>query len=361
MQYLKEYASDVLHLIKFGTQVSEIQAQSLGNNTWMLKSENLLTGERKECIYDAIVVCSGHYDVCYIPTYAGIREWDEAFPNRISHSKNYRSADAFHGKKILVVGSGPSSSDIASQISTRAKYPVLLSQRSESVINATVGAQNHGLVRPMGQIAEFIHPSHGDRAVRFVSGHVESGIDSVMFATGYLYNFPFLKSTALDLIDDGMRVKHLYQHMFHINHPSLIFAGLPIKISVFSLAEAQAPVIARVLSGRLKLPSKELMSEWERATLAENGEGRAYMSMSHLKEYLYQRMLCDWANEASPSGGKLPHKWSIREAWIRERLPIMSRAFKERGDERHKVMTIEDLGFDFDKYQSEKGNLYSKL
>ena len=56
------------------------------------------------------------------------------------------------------------------------------------------------------------------------------------------------------------RVEHLYQHVFppHLA-PSISFVGLPWKVVPFAQYELQAQWIARVLSGRVRLPSRQDM------------------------------------------------------------------------------------------------------
>ncbi|KXJ93289.1 hypothetical protein Micbo1qcDRAFT_161272 [Microdochium bolleyi] len=123
------------------------------------------------------------------------------------------------------------------------------------------------------------------KGVEFADGRVELGVDRVLFATGYLYTFPFLKSLttapALDgdgagtdisntsntigpLITTGARVHNLAKHLLHIAHPTLVFPGLPIKVIPFPFAEAQAAVFARLWSNRLELPPRNVLDAWER-------------------------------------------------------------------------------------------------
>jgi len=56
------------------------------------------------------------------------------------------------------------------------------------------------------------------------------------------------------------RIEHLYQHIFPPDFaPSISFVGLPWKVVPFAQYELQAKWIARVLSGRASLPSRQKM------------------------------------------------------------------------------------------------------
>lgn len=46
--------------------------------------------------------------------------------------------------------------------------------------------------------------------------------------------------------------------------------------------------------------------------------------------------------------GKTPPKWSEKETWTRERFPEIKKAFADRGEARHSVRRVEELGFDYD-------------
>ena len=64
-------------------------------------------GER----FDYVIVASGHYSVPNIPTFPGI----EKFPGRVMHAHDFREANEFAGKRLLLVGASYSAEDIALQ------------------------------------------------------------------------------------------------------------------------------------------------------------------------------------------------------------------------------------------------------
>lgn len=106
----------------------------------------------------------------------------------------------------------------------------------------------------------------------------------------YLYDFPFLGDDSTITVDDN-RVDPLYKHVFPPEVAPQLSIGLPWKVSFaatccpsvktypvvlydlkpsnlcsfqvipFPLFELQSKWVARVLSGRIKLPSKDKMME----------------------------------------------------------------------------------------------------
>lgn len=358
-KYLKDYAKDVLHMIRFGVQVINVElkhneAEEFSHiATWSVECLDLRTGQKTQETYDAVIVASGNYNVPYIPDIQGLQRWDAAFPTSISHSKYYRKPEPFNGKKVVVIGNSASGLDISSQIVHACKSPLLLSQRSESYLAASFSS--HPSIKHVPQITRF-DPTN--RRIVFAHGSEEQEVDCIVFCTGYLYSMPFLSTLNPNPITDGSRVEHTYQHLFYAPNPTLAFLTLPQKVIPFPLAEAQAAVAARVWSGRSSLPSYEDMVAWEERVMVERGSRRGFHTLKFPKDAEYINMLYDWAVSADPRAdlenggkGKLPKRWEEWEYWARERFPAIRRAFIERGEERVKVKTLEEIGFDFETDQ----------
>ena len=349
-KYLEDYSAEVRHLVRFHTIVLEVrQMFQNGGRHWLVRLRDLETDEMSECVYDAIVVASGHYDVPMLPEIKGIREWNKANRGAISHSRCYRRPDGFSGKKVVIVGNSASGIDIASQIATVCKHPIVISQRRDSPMAFAAAYKQE-----VPEIVEFLPPTQHKRAVRFANGCVETSIDAVLFCTGYYYSFPFLSSLRPQLISTGDRVQHLYQHLFYIDNPSLAFVGLPSRIIPFRTFEGQAAVIARIWANRLGLPSKTKMEEWEADTISERGNGKGFHVLPFPKDFEYHNSMVVWAMQATESvHGKMPLKWSEKESWKRERFPEIKKAFANRREARHNVKTMEELGFDYNEWLKE--------
>jgi len=345
--YLVEYARNVRHLIKFATQVIDVslitaeneQAALTGKTItekWRVKTRNLLTNCTTSAVYDAVVVASGHYATPYVPDIPGIREFHAAYPDVVAHSKSYRSPHdpgydcSTHGaRKVVVVGNSASGLDIAGQIrKARAggedkktnkdgPAPVIACVQSPTPedMRRFIEEDQGFVYDEAAPIARFLVEGKG---LEFADGRVEYGVDRVLFATGYLYTFPFLNqlspgggeghrgSASIDLsngeaapsaaptssvnsvgpseceiseshssdsnsarrmkplITNGRRIHNLAKHFLHTSHPTLVFPGLPIKVIPFPFAEAQAAVFSRIWANVIPLPPQEVLDQWER-------------------------------------------------------------------------------------------------
>lgn len=96
--------------------VTEIRP--LEGNKWELTYIDKSTNEKNINIYDAIMICNGHYNEPVVPKISG----QENFRGKIEHSHSFRSPEASTDKRVLVVGAGPSGLDLTLQISHVAKY-----------------------------------------------------------------------------------------------------------------------------------------------------------------------------------------------------------------------------------------------
>ena len=343
--YLERYGQDIKHLVHFQTQVRDVRPRGPEHQSgWLVQTRNLLDPRRdSEGGYDAVVVANGHYTVPNVPDIKGIREWDKLNPGVISHSKTYRVPEPFSDKKVLVIGNSASGLDIASQIVMVSRKPILLSARSGSFL---MGGSDD--CKSLPEIDEFLSSAHGQRAIRFSDGHIESDIDLILFCTGYLFSFPFLSSLSPAIISTGDRVQHLYKQIFYIPDPTLVFVGLPYKIIPFRTVQGQSAVFSRVWSHQLSLPSKNDMHGWEESRIVDRGSGKHYHVLPIPEDFEYLNELVDWAESThGSSAGFVPPRWTKRDFWLRDQFPAIKKAFANKGEERHRITTVEELGFDY--------------
>ncbi len=360
LDYCKKYAEDVRPLIRFGCQVSEVRAAGGSSQDgvqschWSVTMIDEATPSRKTHEYDAVVVASGHFSVPYIPAIKGIEAWSSSYRGSVIHSKAYRNPDLFANKRVIVVGNSASGVDIGAQIGKVCKQPLLQSSRTE---NLFFSPESVPWKEDIPEIVEFLDPDHHHRSVRLADGRVEPDIDAVVFATGYFYSFPFLKIDP-PVITDGLRTRDVYQQLFHIKYPTLAFPVLPQRIIPFPMAENQAAVIARVWAGRLSLPSEREMRAWEKGLLEDRGDGKAMHILNFPEDADYLNMLYDWAASATPrqglgndGKGLMGTRWDEKQRWMRSQFPAIKKEYAERGEDRFSVRTIEELGFDLEKWK----------
>lgn len=363
--YIERYAEEVQHMIEYERQVLDIHLQPDGK--WLVKTQkvshdnnnNTRTTIREET-FDAIASANGHFNIPYIPSVPGIEAFNTTHPNTITHSKFYRRPEDFVNEKVIVIGNSASGIDIGAQITQTCAHPLLISSRSESYLNPDPSPDD-GKTSQKPEITAYLPETRG---VRFADDTVETGVDAIVYCTGYFYSFPFFPSSSRPapdlppLITTGERVQNTYQHLFYAPAPTLAFPVLGQKVIPFPVAEAQAAVLARVWSGRLSLPSREEMEVWERREVERKGAGRGFHVLKFPEDGRYINMLSEWAGIADGEGkncvGKSPPWWGEKAFWARERFPAIKKAFQGFGGERHGKRRLEDVGFDFQAWKREQ-------
>ena len=99
LQYLKDYAQEIIPHISFQTQVLNIEKPTKDRSQpWSVEVLDLKANKVIKDEYDAVVVASGHYNDPFIPDIDGLVEFDKKYPGAISHSKFYRRPNDFKDK-----------------------------------------------------------------------------------------------------------------------------------------------------------------------------------------------------------------------------------------------------------------------
>jgi cation diffusion facilitator CzcD-associated flavoprotein CzcO len=353
-QYLEEYAEAIKSHIHFETQVVDVKLKDPKLSIWDVTTLDLHKCLNTTQTYDAVVVASGHFTVPFLPDIPGIKDWDQSYPETISHSKYYDSLESFADKKVVIVGNSASGLDIGAQINQVSAGPVIMSQRSESYLAAS--APSDKIICP--EIIEFLSPTKYKRGLRFANGRIEEDVDAVIFCTGYFYSYPFLASLNPAVVTHGWRTIHVYQQLFYSEHPTLVFPVLAQRVIPFPMAENQAAVFSRVWSQRLELPSKAEMQAWEDSQVANKGDGKIFHLLPFPMDADYLNFMYTWAASAksrqglsNDGHGKRGTFWGERERWMRALFPEIRRAFVQRGEERGTIKTLEELGFIFDEHK----------
>lgn len=189
-------------------------------------------------IFDAVIVCSGHYSVPHSWEVPGMKKFEDT-GGIISHSVIYRVPDSFSGKKILVIGAGPSSLDISREVSETADSVVVSHRKGKGLFK--------GGIKDVGEIARLEEggaiPYEGEKVLA----------DKIIACTGYDYNFPFLEDglANVKVIENGSAVSGLYGQIFAKEDATLAFIGIPRLIVPFPLFEDQAEFLVALYGGRV--------------------------------------------------------------------------------------------------------------
>lgn len=335
--YVVKYSQDVRDLIKFCFQVTSVELQPEdGRDRWRVRAHSTINeNDVVDDVFDAVVMANGHYSTPFIPDIKNIRQFHETHPHIITHSKAYHAVEAFKDKKVIVVGNGPSGLDIAYQINKVSKGKTLLSVRHETPLPKL----EHVQCEEIAEIVEFLPEK---KSVLLKDGIEVTEIDAIVFCTGFMFSFPFLKGLNTKLISNGKSVHGLYKHIFCIAHPTLALSVLNMKIVPFPFSEAQAAVFSAIWSNNLQLPSWDEMDRWSREL--EQTEGDAKHIMTGIKDGEYINELHDWAMSAR-NRGKSPPRWNDEKFWERSIFYEAKMAFEKQGC---KSRSLEELGYHYD-------------
>ncbi|CAK9875472.1 unnamed protein product [Sphagnum jensenii] len=302
--YLENFAKefDLLHVIQFGTLVEHVELvtmDSTGEKRWKVITTTKTDGvvdEVKEELFDAVVVCSGHYFEPKIANIPGINNW----PGKQMHSHNYRLAQPFTNQCVVIIGTQPSGMDISRDVANVAKEVHLSGRSWNSPIDFAKPMGQHQNIWPHSTVIR----TYEDGTVKFQDGS-STMANVIVHCTGYRYYYPFLDTkglvTAIDI------VKPVYQHVFPPSlAPSLSFVGLTHKVLPFPLFQLQAKWIAMVFSGKVKLPpTREMMESIEAFYDQCEASGKPMHQWHDLGDIEFQYL--DWL--ADQSGSEHLESW----------------------------------------------------
>ncbi|KAE8780134.1 Flavin-containing monooxygenase FMO GS-OX5 [Hordeum vulgare] len=256
LRYLEAFAArfDLHGLVRLQTEVVSVRRRAVAAAGWSVsyRSKKLagVGNEVEEEVFDAVVVCNGHFAERRLADIPGIEGW----PGKQMHSHSYRVPDPFHGQVVVVVGYRSSGFDISREIAGVATEVHVADRSLPSTDFPCDTARCHNLwFHPVIQGAE------EDGGVVFQDG-TRVKADVIIHCTGYKYNYPFLTDNDCVISVDDNRVGPLYKHVFPpLLAPHISFIGLPFKGILFPMFQLQSNWVAGVLSGRIKLPSQEEM------------------------------------------------------------------------------------------------------
>ncbi|MER6328195.1 NAD(P)-binding domain-containing protein [Streptomyces sp. NPDC001034] len=302
LDYLKRYTQHfgLRPYIRFRTAVTGVVKDGTGYMVTL--------GDGQMRRYTHVLVANGfHWDPKWPePAYQG------EFTGTQLHSKDYKSADELRGRRVLVVGSGNTACDLATELSAVADRVVSSARRGFWItpkrlfgkpadkVNLPLATfvpplaqsllltamlwvaqgriSRYGLAAP-GHLALRTHPAtcegylpavkagriavrpgierfDGGHRVRFTDGSVEE-FDAIVWCTGFKFSFPFLPKELTPVMVGPMR---LFRRIVMPDHEGLFFLGFAKTLSAITpVAEAQAEWTADLIEGRTRLPGREAM------------------------------------------------------------------------------------------------------
>jgi len=121
IDYLERYAQRVPAKIEFGADVRSIDRE---NGGWRLDTSRGPVSARH------VIVAAGLNAEPHLPDWPGI----DGFEGELAHGSDYRNADPFRGRSVLVVGFGPTALDAVTDIARGGATQVWLSIRHTPIL-----------------------------------------------------------------------------------------------------------------------------------------------------------------------------------------------------------------------------------
>ncbi|MEE6176067.1 flavin-containing monooxygenase [Mycobacterium sp. 050134] len=306
LDYLHRYADafDIAPRIRFGTRVDLLARCGAG---WLVRHGDL------EDIFDNVVVATGRFHAPAIPAVPGLDTFTGsagAIP-----TYDYRGADPYRGKRVLVAGGAISSLEIAAELAQLGAARVVVTQRrqryilpkfaagvpsdhrvftrygvlaaetlpaaevdrqlKEIVVEAGGSPEQYGAPPPSESLSaagvtlsQYYLPLVGEgriavrpwiksvsgTTVTFTDGHAER-FDGIVFGTGFRLCLPFLDDGVRAVLDTDDAHLDLDRHTFHPDLPGLAFVGMWDQSGgYFVPLELQARWIAYAWGGSIPPP-----------------------------------------------------------------------------------------------------------
>lgn len=202
--------------------------------------------------FDHVIVSSGHFSTPNVPHFAGI----ETFPGRVLHAHDFRSADEFAGKDVLMIGSSYSAEDIGTQCVKYGAKSVTFSYRTRPLPFAWPEQfeQRPLLTKVEGNLAHFID---GTSKV----------VDAIVMCTGYLHHFPFLPDDLRLVTNNRLYPGNLWQGVVWQDNPNLFYVGMQDQFFTFNMFDAQAWYVRDLILGKIAIPGATTraasFAEWQ--------------------------------------------------------------------------------------------------
>ena len=253
LQYLEGYATHfgLYPHIRLSTAVTAVHWDA-ASAKWNVSVSGV--AGRETHAFDLVLIANGHFRVPRFPDTKGLEGWRAK--GKVTHTAWYRRPSDYTGK-LLVVGGGYSGQDVAEDTRPFASEVI------HSVTGVPAEDLDGGKFKKRGRVAEYLSAEEGK--VVFEDGSTESGINTVILATGYQFNFPFLSEPEVVpsmpprvppippvLYNSTYHIFPMAKHLFPLvtSYPpsSLAFLGLPLRVAPFPLAEVQTQAALKVFA-----------------------------------------------------------------------------------------------------------------
>jgi len=267
---------DVMKYIKFNTVVRDVvynkATDDFNVSVKELGNDKVLDGER----FDYVIVASGHYSVPNVPVFAGI----EKFPGRVMHVHDFRDANEFAGKRLLLIGSSYSAEDIALQCLKYGAKNIICTWRTKPMgFKWPKEVEERPLVQRFdGKIAHFKDGSSAE-------------VDVVMMCTGYIHKYDFLREDLRLKTKNVLYPPGLYKGIIWEKggNGKLLYVGVQDQCYTYTMFDVCALWAVKYIEGEMTLPDKdERERNWKDWVAQNNALKDAHGMIDFQTEYVQE-------------------------------------------------------------------------
>ena len=233
--------SDVKKYVRFNTPVRWVQFNDQ-TQKFTVTVEDLVARTTETSEFDHVIVGSGHFSYPNVPDFAGI----ETFPGSLRHAHDFRGAESFADKDVLLIGASYSAEDIGVQAYKMGARSVTLSYRTKPM----------GFDWPEGMVEVPLLERFDGSTAHFSDG-TSGDFDAVVLCTGYLHHYPFLPSGLALSSPNCLYPDTLYRGVVSEANDKLFYLGAQDQWFTFNMFDAQAWFVRDVILGDVKLPDAE--------------------------------------------------------------------------------------------------------
>lgn len=263
--------SNVRRHIRFSTVVRSVTYDE-SNDKLTVVAQDLALDRTLSEQFDHVIVATGHFAIPNVPHFDGI----EQFPGRVMHAHDFRSAEEFVGKDLLVVGASYSAEDIGLQCKKYGAKSVTFSYRTAAMnFRWPDGMEERPLLRKLE-----------GRTAHFKDGSTAQ-VDAVILCTGYQHHFPFMQDSLRLRTRNRLYAPGLYKGVVWAENPKLMYLGMQDQWYTFTMFDAEAWFARDVILDKIELPSQdEMRKDMAAWTAREEALETAYQMIDFQADYV---------------------------------------------------------------------------
>ncbi len=235
--------SAVRDWIRFETAVRWVQPKDDGG--FNLVSCDLISDTNSFEHFDYVIAANGHFSVPNVPDFDGIN----TFTGSVIHAHDFRNADDYAGRDLLIVGASYSAEDIALQCRKYGAKSVTLTWRTVA----------QGFDWPDRMDERPLLTKIDGSTISFKDGSSKD-FDAIILCTGYQHSFPFMSDSIKLRTTNRLYSPGLYRGVVWNDNPDVFYIGMQDQWYTFTMFDAEAWFARDVIMGRIDLPSKDARS-----------------------------------------------------------------------------------------------------